>query len=91
MVSCQGARGSQNAGDRPTRPAAKTDSRVTNGTLTENDCKPDCADGTDVSEPATVTLSKLKSIGGDELYTQMTITPAPPNVHRLEPITRTLP
>lgn len=67
-------------------------SAVGTGTLTENDCTPDCADGTDVSEPARVTLSKIKSIGtGGRLYTEMTVTPTPPNVHQFQPITRPLP
>jgi hypothetical protein len=47
------------------------------GTLTENDCTPDCAQGTDQSEAATISLTE----GTGYRYEAVTVTPEPPNTY----------
>jgi hypothetical protein len=52
------------------------------GTLVVGNCQPNCAEGTDTSYPATVTLSDLTSYGdGEQAYAHMAISaPSAPYV-----------
>jgi hypothetical protein len=55
-------------------PSWTADGATGTGEYYQNDCTPDCADGTFVDYPATVTLSNpIASPDGGEYFTQMTV------------------
>ncbi|SOD70476.1 hypothetical protein SAMN05892883_0172 [Jatrophihabitans sp. GAS493] len=61
------------------------------GMLGENNCIPNCAAGTIVTEPATVALAAPGPSAGSTIYTSMTITPVPPNGAGFRPISAKVP
>lgn len=67
------------------------DSATGTGLLGENNCTPNCAQGSVVTEPAAVVLSAPATQDGHPIYTAMTVTPVAPNPRNFDPMSEKLP